>query len=111
MIEIKTYKTKDLVLEVSKSYDPIKLDLSRWDRFIDVLCGDRQYQKEAIENAIENGEHKVPAFFTSDREGFSLYVVCRDDNKWDNRAVPYFDEMATEKNPNAIYPVSEIRNK
>ncbi|MDI1472993.1 DEAD/DEAH box helicase family protein [Thermodesulfovibrio sp. 1176] len=52
MIEIKTYKTKDLVLEVSKSYDPTKLDLSIWDRFIDVLCGDRQYQKEAIENAI-----------------------------------------------------------
>lgn len=52
MIEIKTYKTKDLVLGVSKSYDPTKLDLSMWDRFIDVLCGDRQFQKEAIENAI-----------------------------------------------------------
>ncbi|MEK9150121.1 MAG: DEAD/DEAH box helicase family protein, partial [Candidatus Desantisbacteria bacterium] len=52
MIEIKSYKTKDLVLEVSKSYDPTKLDLAKWDRFIDVLCGDRQYQKEAIENTI-----------------------------------------------------------
>ena len=52
MIEIKTYNTKDLVLEVSKSYDPIKLDLTKWDRFIDILCGDRQYQREAIENAI-----------------------------------------------------------
>lgn len=66
--------------------------------------------KHAIENAIENGECKVPTFFTSDREGFSLYVVCRDDDKWDNRAVPYFDEMATEKNPNAIYPIEEITN-
>jgi len=52
MIELKTYKTKDLVLEVNKSYDPLRLDLSRWDRFLDVLCGDRHYQKEAIENAI-----------------------------------------------------------
>lgn len=52
MLEIKTYKTKDLVLEVSKSYDPISLDLAKWDRFIDVLCGDRQYQKEAIEGVI-----------------------------------------------------------
>jgi type III restriction enzyme len=52
MLEIKTYNTKDLVLEVNKSYDPIMLDLSKWDRFIDVLCGDRQYQKEAIENVI-----------------------------------------------------------
>lgn len=52
MQEIKIYKTKDLVLEVSKSYDPAKLDLSRWERFLDILCGDRQYQKEAIENVI-----------------------------------------------------------
>jgi len=52
MIEIKTYKTRDLVLEVNKSHDPIKLVLSSWDRFLDVLCGDRQYQKEAIETAI-----------------------------------------------------------
>jgi len=52
MLEIKTYKTRDLVLEVNKSYDPTRLDLSAWDRFLDVLCGDRQYQKEAIETAI-----------------------------------------------------------
>ena len=52
MIEIKTYNTKDLVLEVSKSYDPARLNLTKWDRFLDVLCGDRQYQKETIENVI-----------------------------------------------------------
>jgi type III restriction enzyme len=52
MLEIKTYKTRDLVLEVNRSYDPTRLDLSAWDRFLDVLCGDRQYQKEAIETAI-----------------------------------------------------------
>lgn len=65
--------------------------------------------KHAIESAIENGEYKVSAFFTSDREGFSLYVVCKDDDKWDIRAVPYSDEMAIEKNPNAIYPTEEIK--
>ena len=27
MIEIKTYNTKDLVLEISKSYDPTRLNL------------------------------------------------------------------------------------
>lgn len=52
MIEIKTYNTKDLVLEVGKSYDPARLNLTKWDRFLDVLCGDRQYQREAIENVI-----------------------------------------------------------
>lgn len=52
MQEIKTFKTADLVLKVKKSYDPIKLDLSSWERFIDVLCGDRTYQKEAIRTSI-----------------------------------------------------------
>lgn len=52
MIEIKTYNTKDLVLEVSKSYDPAKIDFTKWDRFLEVLCGDRQYQREAIENVV-----------------------------------------------------------
>ena len=52
MIEIKTYNTKDLVLEISKSYDPTRLNLTKWDRFLDVLSGDRQYQREAIENVI-----------------------------------------------------------
>ena len=52
MQEIKTYKTADLVLKVSQTYDPTKLDLSSWDRFLDILCGDRTYQKEAIKTAI-----------------------------------------------------------
>lgn len=52
MEAVKTYKTRDLVLEVSHSYDPTKLRLDEWDRFIDILCGDRQYQKEAVRQAI-----------------------------------------------------------
>ncbi len=52
MIELKTYKTKDLVLQVNKSYNPLKLDLSKWDRFLDILCENRLYQKEAIINTI-----------------------------------------------------------
>ena len=52
MQEIKTYKTGDLVLTVTKTYDPSILDLTAWDRFLDVLCGDRIYQKEAIEQAV-----------------------------------------------------------
>jgi len=52
MQEIKTYKTGDLVLTVTKIYDPSILDLTVWDRFLDVLCGDRIYQKEAIQQAL-----------------------------------------------------------
>jgi type III restriction enzyme len=52
MQDIKTYKQKDLVLSVNKVFDPIRLDLASWDSFLDSLCGDREYQKEAIRNAI-----------------------------------------------------------
>jgi type III restriction enzyme len=52
MQDIKTYKTADLVLSVNKTVDPAKLDLSLWDRFLDVLCGNRTYQKEAIKLSI-----------------------------------------------------------
>jgi len=52
MEEIKVYKTKDLVLKVNPVYDPAKLDLDEWEGFLDILCGDREYQKEAIKNAI-----------------------------------------------------------
>jgi len=61
MAEIKIYKTQDLVLEVKKTFDPAKLNLKQWVGFLDVLCGDREYQKEAIMNAIiylASGEYK-----------------------------------------------------
>lgn len=50
--EIKTYKTADLILQVSKNYNPDTLNLEVWDRYLDILCSDRQYQKEAIHKAI-----------------------------------------------------------
>lgn len=67
--------------------------------------------KFVIENALEKGEDKIPLLFTGDEEGFSLYVICRDDGNWDKRAVPYFDEVAVEKNPEAIYPFKEIEGR
>jgi len=50
--EIKTYKTADLVLQVNKNYNPARLNLSSWDRYLDILCSDRQYQKEAIQQSV-----------------------------------------------------------
>jgi type III restriction enzyme len=52
MQDIKIYKQKDLILKVNQNYDPTKLDLDSWDLFLDKLCGDREYQKESIKNAI-----------------------------------------------------------
>ncbi|GHU09570.1 type III restriction endonuclease subunit R [Alphaproteobacteria bacterium] len=49
----KIFNTQDLVLKVNtKSYDPAKYSFDEWDRFLDVLCSTRGYQKEAIRTAI-----------------------------------------------------------
>lgn len=52
MADIKIYNTQDLVLQVKRNFDPAKLKLKPWIEFMDVLCGDREYQKEAIRDAI-----------------------------------------------------------
>lgn len=52
MKDIKIFKQKDLLLKVNQNYDPTILNLDSWDFFLDKLCGDREYQKEAIKNAI-----------------------------------------------------------
>lgn len=52
MLDIRTYKTADLVLGIKKSFDPHILRLKEWEDFLDVLCMDREYQKEAIRAAI-----------------------------------------------------------
>ena len=49
---IKIYKTQDLVLRAKQNYNPAKLNLKKWVDFLDVLCGDREFQKEAIRDAI-----------------------------------------------------------
>jgi len=54
-------KTDNLVLKVSKSVDPRKLDLSKYDDFLEELCGHRDFQKETIQEAVRfllGGEYK-----------------------------------------------------
>ena len=41
-------KPEDLILKISSSYNPDIYDPSRYDAFLDGLCGTREYQKEAI---------------------------------------------------------------
>ncbi len=38
----------DLVLRVSPSYDPNRFNFSKYEAFVDSLCGTREYQKVAI---------------------------------------------------------------
>jgi len=43
---------KNLVLTVDKNYDRSKFDLDEWNEYLDILCQDREYQKDAIKMAI-----------------------------------------------------------
>lgn len=54
-------KADDLVLQVTKDIDPRKLDLDKYDDFLEELCGHREFQKEAIRTAVRfllGGEYK-----------------------------------------------------
>jgi len=54
MLERQTFENKDLVLKVSTNYDPKRFDPNKYEAFLDALCGDREYQKEAIREAVSN---------------------------------------------------------
>jgi len=45
-------KNQDLVLKVSPNVDPAKFDTSKYEAFLDALCGDREYQKDAIRETL-----------------------------------------------------------
>jgi len=51
MNDIINITQQDLVLNVD--YNSLKLDLDVWDDYLDCLCGNRYYQKDAIKTAIK----------------------------------------------------------
>ena len=46
------FKNQDLVLKVSPNVDQAKFDISKYEAFLDALCGDREYQKDAIRETL-----------------------------------------------------------
>lgn len=48
MAHVTTFRNDDLVLQVKPDYDPNLLNLDAYEAFLDALCGDRDYQKDAI---------------------------------------------------------------
>ena len=52
MIDFQTFQNKDLVLKVSPNYDPKKFDPNKYEAFLDALCRDREYQKDAIREVL-----------------------------------------------------------
>ena len=47
-----TFRNEDLVLKVSTDIDPKVWDETRYEAFLDELCGTREYQKEAIRTTL-----------------------------------------------------------
>lgn len=47
-----TFKNEDLVLKVSPHIDPKVFDETKYEGFLDALCGHREYQKESIRIAM-----------------------------------------------------------
>src|SRR2546426_10112184 len=48
----RTFRNEDLVLKVTTNIDPKAWDESRYEAFLDELCGTREYQKEAIRTTL-----------------------------------------------------------
>jgi len=60
--------------------------------------------RKAIDDAILNGHGYVPAF-VGDGEGYNTLIARVDDAKdFDKLAVPYNDEIAQEKQEDAVWP-------
>ncbi len=54
------FRNEDLILKVSEAVDRQKWDEGKYEDFVDELCGDREYQKEAIRVTLRyllGGEH------------------------------------------------------
>ena len=55
------FRNEDLVLRVKPDFDPARINLDAYEAFLDALCGDREYQKEAIRTAcvfLAGGEYE-----------------------------------------------------
>jgi type III restriction enzyme len=48
----RTFRNENLVLKVSPNVDPKVWDETRYEGFLDALCGHREYQKEAIRTTL-----------------------------------------------------------
>src|SRR3989338_858413 len=76
---IQRFHNENLVLEVSASVDRRKWDESKYEPFIDELCGTREYQKDAIRVALRyllGGEYRNLREIAA--KNFSSNEVLRD---------------------------------
>lgn len=61
MLERQIFQNKDLVLKVSPNYDTKRFNPNKYEAFLDALCENREYQKDAIRETTRyflGGEYK-----------------------------------------------------
>ncbi len=74
-----TFRNEDLVLTVRSDYDPRRIRLERYEAFLDALCGDREYQKDAVRSVcrfLAGGEYGSTAELAE--ENYAQNVVLGD---------------------------------
>lgn len=90
MQDRKLFNTEDLLLKVNpKAYNPLTLPLEEWDRYLDKLCQNRSYQKEAIRTALiylfgekyQNIEQLVAENYPKNAELQERYKTLQDYHK------------------------------
>ena len=48
----RSFRNEDLVLKVTTDVDPKVWDESRYEAFLDELCGTREYQKDSLRTTL-----------------------------------------------------------
>ena len=64
MSGVSSVGANETVLQVTTNVDPKKFDISKYDEFLDLLCDERDYQRESIEEAVRfflGGEYQTTA--------------------------------------------------
>lgn len=103
VLETKIFKQEDLVLKVTDSYDPFKLPVVDWEEFLDALCNNRKYQKEAITKAVVYlGSGKYDSLQALAEENFGKNPYLQDKYR-------SFDEFkAVLQIPNKLYGTIDL---
>lgn len=103
VLETKIFKQEDLVLKVTDAYDPFKLPVVDWEEFLDALCNNRKYQKEAITKAVVYlGSGKYDSLQALAEENFGKNPYLQDKYR-------SFDEFkAVLQIPNKLYGTIDL---
>lgn len=86
------FKESDLVLKVSKNVNPDEWDEGFYQKFLDILCLERKYQKDAVEVALRflnSGEYKCTEDLA--KENYDNNFIIRE--RWNNNYKAFIKDI------------------